>query len=98
MSVTNGQSVISISRSKHGLRDRARSYQVMIDGYSVAKIKRGQHVEVPVTSGRHQVKMVINWGSSDIIDLNLEPGQKAELICAIGRSQIGMGYISLSVA
>ena len=77
-------------------RDRARSYDIVIDGQQVAKIKRGQRVELPIASGRHQVLMRINWGPSESIQLDVMPGESIELFCTTGRSQLGAGYIGLS--
>lgn len=70
----------------------------MIDGEQVAKIKRGQRIELPITSGPHQVLMSINWGTSDSIQLDVTPGESIELFCSTGRSQLGTGYIDLSRA
>jgi hypothetical protein len=80
------------------LRDRARRYDIVVDGQPVAKIKRGQRVELPIPRGRHEVFMRINWGSSQTIDLEIKPGESVELFCTIGRSQIGKDYISLSLS
>ena len=95
MSSGNDGSVIAVSRDKRGLRDRARSYTIVIDGQPVARIKRGQRVEVPIPGGRHQVLVRINWGQSETVDLDVNPGEKVELVCTIGQSQIGAGYIDL---
>ena len=61
----------------------------------MAKIKRGQRIELPVSPGRHEVFMYINWGRSDPVELDLQPGESIQLFCTTGHSQIGDGYIGL---
>lgn len=96
MSTEDASSSIVVSRNQGGWRDRARSYDIVIDGNQVARIKRGQRVELPITSGRHQVLTRINWGTSETIQLDVLPGESIELFCTTGRSQIDAGYIRLS--
>ena len=83
-------------RDRRGWRDRARSYGVVIDGEQAAKIKRGQRIELPVTSGRHEIFMRINWGTSHRIELDVLPGESIQLFCATGGRQLGEGYIDLT--
>jgi hypothetical protein len=89
-------SFIVVSRDRGGWRDRARSYGVVVDGEQVASIKRGGRIEVPVASGRHEVVMRINWGTSQPIDVDVEPGESVELACRTGGAQMSVGYIGLS--
>lgn len=96
MGAEDGGSSIVMSRDRRGWRDRARSYGIVIDGQQVAKIKRGQRVELPVGSGEHEVFMRVNWGTSESIQLDVPPGESIELFCTTGRSQLGAGYIGLS--
>jgi hypothetical protein len=96
MIAEDGGSSIVVSRNRRGWRDRARSYDIVIDGQQVANIKRGQRMELPVLSGRYQVFMRINWGTSESIQIDVPPGESVELFCRTGRSQVGAGYIGLS--
>lgn len=98
MQYENTKSLIIVTRDKRGLRDRARSYYIVVDGEPVAKIKRGQRVEIPVSSGQHEVFARINWGSSVTVDLDVHSGEKAELFCTTGHSQLGPGYIDLKLS
>jgi hypothetical protein len=61
----------------------------------VAKIRRGQRIELPISPGRHQVFMYINWGTSDPVELEVQPGESVQLLCTTGHSQQGDGYIDL---
>ena len=96
MEAEDAHAFIVVSRDRGGWRDRARTYTVVVDGEQVARIKRGERVEMPVASGRHQVMMRINWGTSQTLDVDVRPGELVELACTTGRSQIGAGYIGLS--
>jgi hypothetical protein len=96
MSAEKARSSIVVSRDQRGWRDRARSYDVVIDGEQVAKIKRGRRIELPITSGRHEILMRINWGMSQSIQLDILPGESIQLFCTTGSSQRGKDYISLS--
>ena len=90
------RSSIIVSRVRGGWRDRARRYGIEIDGEQVASIKRGERIDIPVASGRHEVVMRINWGTSEPVDLDIFPGQSIELSCGLGGSRMGVGYIGLS--
>jgi hypothetical protein len=96
MGAEDAGSSIMVSRDRHGWRDRARSYDILIDDQHVAKIKRGQRVKLPVASGAQHVFMRVNWGTSESIQLEVSPGESIELFCTTGRSQLGAGYIGRS--
>jgi hypothetical protein len=84
-----GTAQIVLSRERGGWRDRARSYDVVLDGERVAKIKRGGQVELPVAAGRHEIVLRIDWCSSPTMALDLRPGESVQLSCAPGGSPAG---------
>ena len=90
----SGSSLIVV-RDRRGWRDRARSYELVVDGAKVTTIKRGQRIELPISPGRHRVFMRINWGTSDPVELEVPPGESVQLFCTTGSSQLGNGYIDL---
>jgi hypothetical protein len=86
--------VIAVTRMRGGSRDLFRKYLIVIDGAGVAKIKRGQTLELPVTPGRHEVFLKIDWCRSPSIELEASPGQVVELRCAPGGSaREGLGAV-----
>ena len=95
MSAEDSGSSLIIVRARFGWRDLGRSYEVVVDGLHVAKILRGQRIELPISAGRHKVFMYINWGTSDPVELEVQSGESVQLFCKTGRSQIGDGYIDL---
>lgn len=91
----DSSSSLIVVRGRRGWRDRARSYELVIDGTMVAKIRRGQRIELPISPGRHKVFMRINWGTSDPVELEARSGESVQLFCTPGGSQLGSGYIDL---
>jgi hypothetical protein len=81
-----GAAAIIVTRARGGWRDIARSYAVMIDGEPVAKVRRGQRLELPITPGRHDVFMKIDWCRSPSVDVDARPGEVIRLSCAPGGS------------
>ena len=95
MNAEDSGSSLIVSRARFGWRDLARSYDAVVDNIHIARIRRGERIEVPISPGRHKIFMSINWGSSDPIELEVRPGESAQLFCKTGHSQIGDGYIDL---
>jgi hypothetical protein len=86
MSAASGGATIVLTRESRGWRDRARSYMVMLDDAEVAKVRRGQRVELPVTPGHHEVFLKISWCRSPAVAVDAQPGDVIELFCAPGGS------------
>jgi hypothetical protein len=82
----DGVARIVLSRERGAWRDLVRSYGVVIDGEQVAKIKRGERIELPVTPGRHEIFMRIDWCTSPTMHLDVRPGDYIQLWCAPGGS------------
>ncbi len=72
---------IVVGRRRRGYRDFIRAYKVMVDGEARAAIRRGKTVEIPVSAGKHAVKLKLDWCSSPELTLDLEPGAAARLYC-----------------
>src|SRR5450759_3770666 len=84
MSAPAGDADVVLSRERRGPRDLLRSYAVIIDGEQVAKIKRGQRLELSVSPGRHVIFLKIDWCRSPEVEIEATPGQKIQLTCAPG--------------
>jgi hypothetical protein len=95
VSAEDSSSSLIVSRARFGWRDLGRSYEVVVDGTPLAKIRHGQRIELPISPGRHRVLMYINWGTSDPVDLEVQPGEAVQLFCKTGHSRMGDGYIDL---
>ena len=58
--------VLKIARDS-GYADRARAYQVILDGHKIGEIKNGWTQRFPVTPGQHRIWLKIDWcGSKEI--------------------------------
>jgi hypothetical protein len=79
-----GGATIVLSRKREGYRDFLRSYVVLVDSEEVAKIKRGQTVELPITAGSHEVFLKIDWCRSPALHIQASPGEVVKLFCEPG--------------
>ena len=75
---------IVLTRERRGWRDRARSYLVMLDDAELARVRRGERVELPVAPGHHEVFLKIAWCRSQKLAIDAGPGEVIELFCAPG--------------
>ncbi len=75
---------IVISRKHGGSRDWFRSYAIMVDGNLAGKVKRSQRVELPVSHGRHELFLKIDWCTSRPITFGVQPGAVIEFFCEPG--------------
>jgi hypothetical protein len=83
MAEERGSATIVLSRKREG-RDLWRSYVVLVDSDQVAKIKRGQTVELPITAGAHEVFLKIDWCRSPVLHVVASPGEVIKLFCESG--------------
>ena len=74
-------SAIRIERSRGAYTDSLRKYKVIIDGDVVGKVRRGEEKSFPVAPGEHWVRLKIDWGSSQPVDVSLAEGQEVSLYC-----------------
>jgi hypothetical protein len=75
---------LTVSRSPQRWPDRLRGYRLVVDGKSVASLKRGQSVSVPVQPGHHRIWMRIDWCRSRILDVELGDNERVVLTCRSG--------------
>ena len=79
--------VIQVERDK-SMTDALRAYKVVVDGETAGKVRRGKRVRVDVAPGPHEVWMKVDWTKSAPIELELQPGEEATLICSPNRSAL----------
>jgi hypothetical protein len=75
---------IVVSRPAEGYVDRLRRYEIVVDDETLANLRRGDEVSVPVTVGHHRVHAKIDWGRSQDLDLDLGEDDRAFLLCQPG--------------
>jgi hypothetical protein len=62
--------MIRIKRDS-GYADRLRAYKVVLDGTIVGDIRNGQQLELKVAPGKHRLQLKIDWGSSNMVDFEI---------------------------
>lgn len=82
---------IVISRKHGGYRDWFRSYVIMVDSNPVGKIKGGKRIVLPMSHGRHELFLKIDWCASRSITFEAQPGAVSEFFCEPGgRASAGL--------
>jgi hypothetical protein len=87
--------VIHVERDK-SLTDAMRAYKVIVDGETAGKVRRGKNVSVDVAPGPHEVWMKVDWTKSGSIELDLQPGEEATLICSPNRGVASVEAVTLN--
>jgi hypothetical protein len=82
MMPSTDSAMIALRRERRGSRDLFRAYTVIVDDTRVAKVKRGQTVRLPVSPGRHEVYLRIDWCRSPAIEIDVAPGEAVNMYCA----------------
>lgn len=62
--------------------DRGRKYQVFVDRKRVGSIKIGEAKVFTLSSGRHELRLKQDWGSSEKLQVDLGDNDQAEFVCA----------------
>jgi hypothetical protein len=66
----------------------------VVDDQTVASVKHDETKEVTVESGKHRIWMRISWCRSEILDIDVQDGDKIRLVC---RGNARPGRVLLSV-
>jgi len=72
---------LKISRLKRGTMGLFSAYKVMVDGYDIGEVRRGQSRYFVVAAGSHEVYLEVDWCRSPSIDIDLAPGETISLAC-----------------
>lgn len=79
--VASGEAIVRLKRKPARLRDRVRSYRVLIDGTLVGRIRDGETADFAVRAGRHDVRVKLDWTRSQVLPLDVPPGGIAQVDC-----------------
>jgi hypothetical protein len=58
-----------------------RKYKVIVDGSEIGKIAQDETMKLKVCPGDHEIKLKIDWGSSNTLVFNAQTGQDIRLEC-----------------
>ena len=75
---------VRVRRPPGGLRDRWRSYSVLVDGRCSGRLRRGGTVTVPVAPGPHVVQVRIDWTGSEEVTVTVADGEVVSLTASPG--------------
>lgn len=84
MDVVTDGGYVRISRDGSRWQDRARAYEVVIDGEAVGEIRNGATGEFAVDIGPHSLRLKIDWAASPTEHFNVSRGQVVEFQCRGG--------------
>ena len=72
---------IVIHRHLAAGQDTLRSYRILVDGHSVAKVTNGQTIAVDVAAGVHHLQARINWSGSPITQVEAPADDRYTSTC-----------------
>ena len=72
---------LRIHREASNWTDRARAYQVLIDGQVAGEIGNGATADFAVGAGSHDLRLKINWTGSPIEHFSVSPDEVVEFRC-----------------
>jgi len=75
---------IRVIRPPTKYRDRARKYEVLVDGSSLAKIGHGETVDLSVGEGRHAVQAKIDRATTPAVEIDVAADETVALRVAPG--------------
>ena len=84
------QTVATLIRQDSGMRDRTRSYLVLLDGRKVAEIWNTQTVDIAVEPGDHTLRLKIDWTGSKTLTFSADAGDRLVFSCSSGSAAFAL--------
>ncbi len=79
---------ITVERAARGWWNAARSYRVLIDGNTVARVNHGQSVTVLAAPGHHELQLAVDWSRSPKLPLDLADAHELRIRCGPYRNPL----------
>jgi hypothetical protein len=78
--------------------DRARAYEILVDGEPKGTVRSGRELSLALQPGRHTVRARLDWTGSEDVPVHLGPGATVRMrVRARGvRHVIGKRYLLLT--
>ena len=88
---------LTVERTGAASIDRARAYQILVDGAIRGTVRCGRELSVAVPPGRHIVRARLNWTGSEAVPIHFGPGETVRMrVEPRGvRDAIGRRYLRL---
>ncbi len=75
---------IQVFRPPTRWRDRARRYDVLVDGEPLVKISHGETIRLQVAAGHHAVQAKADWAKTPAIEIDVHEDETVALRVAPG--------------
>lgn len=89
----SGSCSVRICRETRWLNGRSL-YKVVLDGSIVGTVGDGEHIDLEVPSGRHEIQLRLAWCGSNVCDLELTD-VPVELMCGCSTGPRSFGSFML---
>jgi len=83
--------VIEVQREIGGLSDHLRSYEVVVDGDAVGRLRPGDSATFDIAEGSHEIFLKIDWCRSEKIDFRVGGGETMRFRCS-NRANVLTGF------
>lgn len=68
-----------VERTSQAWVDRARAYQILVDGSVKGSVRCGRELALALPPGRHLVRARLDWTGSETVPVHLGPGATVRL-------------------
>jgi len=89
---------LTVERTGAASIDRARAYEILVDGAVKGTVRCGRELSVALPPGRHVVRARLTWTGSEDVPIHFGPGETVRLrVEPRGvRHAIGRRYLRLT--
>jgi hypothetical protein len=89
---------LTVERTGAASIDRARAYEILVDGTVKGTVRCGRELSVALPPGRHVVRARLNWTGSENISVHFGQGETVRLQVEprAVRHAIGRRYLRLT--
>ena len=89
---------LTVKRTAQAWIDRARAYEILVDGAVKGSVRCGRELSVALPAGAHTVQARLDWTGSEKVHVHLGPGQTVHLTVEPRgvRHAVGRHYLRLT--
>jgi hypothetical protein len=73
--------VLEVKRATGPWTDRARKYELRVDGEAVARLRPGDVARIQISPGVHRVRVHIDWATSREVIVTVGQNETARFVC-----------------
>lgn len=89
---------LTVQRTGQGWFDRARAYEIVVDGSVKGTVRCGRELSVALPPGAHTVQARLDWTASEKVRVHLGPGATVRMTVEPRgvRHAVGRRYLRLT--